>query len=364
MHASTGTLPPIPESPAKAPSARDRIRQITTDITGGLYQLDRELGVFLEEQLRECGGGQPVGDGLWAFFAIVSADGEANALARALLKDAPFAHDVGESEDSAWTLYYVDTANRHLARHWVEDLAAVCTGRLRPAPPACQALVEELPASDMPHRIAQRLVDLLRDEQIAPGIIRDGGILRMMLDRLHTREPLHFAAFHTVLSRHLVDMVQLQAQLIDEDVALFVSMLQGGVSQNPFLQTRQTSAANIHRMLIQFQLINPLDQLRNTARINPYAAFMEITLDGETVMAPMDGSICRLPCTQFAQALRSIRRSLYAGERFEGLNTQAPWMTEGIALPFRFIKQRIGSRQDLTPLEGLYLLERAAEAAS
>lgn len=360
MHALIGTTTSAPGLSSFASTAREKIRQITSDVTGSLHHVDRELAVFLEAQKRECGCRQSVGDGLWALFAILSVDADGNALARALLRDTPFTWESGESEDNAWTLYYVDNANRTSALHWIEDLIALCTGRLRPTAPTHLGLIAEMPASDMPHRIAQRLVDLLHAEEIAPSAIADPALLRMMLDRLHSREPLHFSAFHLVLSHHLVDMVQLQKQLIDEDVALFVSMLQGSVSQNPFYQTRQTAAANIHRELVFFQLINPLDQLRNTAAINPYAAYMEITLDGDTIMAPMDGSTCRLECRHFIDAIRSIRRNLYRGEQFDNLNTHSPWMTEAIALPFRFIKQRIASKPDVTPMVALALLERAA----
>ncbi|MBM3851720.1 MAG: hypothetical protein FJ399_01040 [Verrucomicrobia bacterium] len=49
------------------------------------------------------------------------------------------------------------------------------------------------------------------------------------------------------------------------------------------------------------------------------------------------------------------------GEPFENFDTQSPWVTREIAYPFRFLKQRVATHRDLTVLDTLYMLERAAE---
>jgi hypothetical protein len=69
-----------------------------------------------------------------------------------------------------------------------------------------------------------------------------------------------------------------------------------------------------------------------------------------------------VPRDRFIDAIHAVRRRLYAGEPFDSFDTQAPWMTETIAHPFRYIRQQVTSRSEFTALDTLYMLERATGA--
>jgi hypothetical protein len=322
---------------------------------------DQRLLDFVGPQIQECGGKVEIESGLWVLFAVPAADTEANAIARSLLDGARFAHHVGESADDQWTLYYVDTANRPAAVHWLEDLSKVLAGQIRPPAPATLALIDELIGSDMPHRIAQRLVEMHSRDEISAGIINDPAAVRALLDRLHAREPLFFSAFQSLLANHLVNMAVLLQQMIDEDVGLGNEIVKGSLSQDPFFQSRQNAAANIRTLLLRYHVINPLDQQKNAATTNPYAAFMDIDHGGDQITAQVDGNKVILPRSNFLTAIHAIRRNLYRGEPFESFNTRAPWVNDEIAYSFRFIKQRLEARRDLSAMDGLFMLERAVD---
>lgn len=283
-------------------------------------------------------------------------------IARRLLRDAPFPSHVGESEDQGWALFYVETAHLPVAIHWLHDLAAMLAGEIRPVSPAQQALIHEVIASDKLHRAAKQLAELHACGEVTAGLVCDPGDVRALLDRLHVREPLFFAAFHTLLADGLIDMLTLHRQLIAEDVQLKKEIVKAGLSQDPFLQSRQDATAGIRNVLLAFRIINPLDQQKNHAIANPYAVYLEIVCVGETITAPIDGQSVAAPRADFLHALHSIRRNLYQGEAFASFDTQAPWMDDRIARPFRFIKQLLGSRPELTAMDGLHMLERGVEA--
>src|SRR5687767_14940196 len=101
---------------------------------------DQAILDFLAAQRQEYGGNVEVEPGIWVLFAVNAADAEQNALARSLLDQVGFAHDSGASEDDRWILYYVDTANRLAALHWMEDLHALKSGEIRPVSAAHRAL--------------------------------------------------------------------------------------------------------------------------------------------------------------------------------------------------------------------------------
>ena len=149
--------------------------------------------------------------------------------------------------------------------------------------------------------------------------------------------------------------------MIPEDVRLKNDIVKGGLSRDPFLQSRQDSAAEIRNLLMRFFVINPLDQQKNFAITNPYAAYLEILSAGDQLSAPIDGTTVTVPRGLFITTIREIRRNLYRGEDFSTFDTQASWMTKEIAYPFRFIKQQLDSRRDLIPMDGLYMLERAVD---
>jgi len=320
---------------------------------------DQTLKDFLEPQIRDYGGNVEIDEGLWTLFAVPANDGLATALARALLSEAKFAHDSGLSADDQWMLYYVDNANRWDAIHWLADLTKVLAGEIRPAAPAHRALVDEVVGSDKPHRAAQQLAELHARGEICAGLIAEPATVRALLDRLHQREPLFFSAFLTLLTHHLIDLVVLLQQLIPEDVALKNEIVRGGLSRDPFLQSRQDAAAEIRNVLLQFQLISPIDQQKNTTISNPYAVFLDVVGGVDEISAPIDGTVVMVPRRNFLDAVRTVRRNLYRGESFGSFDTQVPWMTDEIAYAFRFIKQRVDSHRDLAVLDTLYMLERA-----
>ena len=323
---------------------------------------DQILKDFLEPQLRDYGGHVEVDTGLWTLFAVSAHDALANAIARSLLAGVPFAHHSGASEDDQWTLYYVDTANRAAALHWLDDLTKILAGAVRPPTPINRALITGIVASDKPHRMAQQLSDLHTRGEISAGIFCDPQLVRSLLDRLHQREPLFFSAFLTLLTHHLIDLVVLLKQLIPEDVALKNEIVKGALSRDPFLQSRQDAAAEIRNALLRFQLINPIDQQKNTAITNPYAVYLDVVVNGDQLSAPIDGVVMTVPRKNFLGALHAIRRNLYRGEQFASFDTQVPWMTDEIAYAFRFIKQSVDSHHELMPMDTLYMLERAVEA--
>lgn len=320
---------------------------------------DDHIRDFLAAQSRDHGGKIEIDENLWALFAVPSTDSLAGALARSLLSVAPFAHDSGVSADEAWTLYYVDTANRPAAIDWLGALPALLAGEIRPVSMAQRALIHEVRDSAAPHRAAQRLGELHDRGEISAGLVREPAVVRALLDRLHQREPLFFSALLVLLNHHLVDLVVLLRQLIPEDVELKNEILQGGISRDPFLQSRQSAAAEIRNHFIRFRLINPLDQQKNTAITNPYAVFMEILVSGDHVLLPIDGVTVPVPREHYVRAIHSIRRGLYRGGEISQFDPHSLWVTREIAHPFRFLKQRIETRRDLTVMDALCLLERA-----
>lgn len=323
---------------------------------------DQTLLRFLGPQLREHACTTEIDRGLWLLFAVPAADLEANAIASSLLSQAPFAHDAGVSEDDRWMIYFVNSDNRWPATQWLDDLAKLTAGEIRPVPAAHRALARELCASDKPHRLAQQLAALHDQGEIRAGLYRDPALVRALLDRLHQHEPLFFAAFLNLLNHHLIDLVVLLRQLLPEDVTAVNDLLRTGLSADPFLQTRQDAAAEIRSTLLRFQLINPIDQQKNTAIKNPYAVYLEVVSEGDQIIAPIDGVAVSVSRVNYLNAIHAIRRNLYRGGDFGTFDTQAPWMNETIAHPFRFIKQRVDGHRELTPFDALYMLERAVEA--
>lgn len=314
---------------------------------------------FLGTQLRDHAARTEIAPGRWLVFAVEAADLVGNQHAVELLDDSGLPHDVGATEDDGWLLYHVDDATRPGALFWLEDLGQRIEGRIRPVAPAHQTLLHGLLDSTMPHRVAQQLAAAHAGGALRAGAADDPMLVRALLDRLHQREPLFFTAFHTLLAAHLVDMVVLFGQLISEDVQLKNEIVAAGLSRDPFLQSRQDATAGIRNLLIQFHVINALDQHKSPAGTNPYAAFLDLVTDGASVHATVDGHVAEVPRADFLDAVHSIRRGLDGGGQLAALDTRVPWMHDRIARPFRFIKQLLAARPELTPLDGLYMLERA-----
>ncbi|MBI4622558.1 MAG: hypothetical protein HY736_04955 [Verrucomicrobia bacterium] len=322
---------------------------------------DKRLLAFLGPQLRDFGGKVEIDPDLWVLLAVETADEESNELARWLLAGARFPSGSGPSEDDRWTLYYVNTVDRAEAVHWLDETSKVASGQIRPTSPAQRTLIRELARSGMPHRVAKELAEQHARGKLSAGSVQEPDVMRALLDRLHFREPLFYSALQTLLNDHLIDMIALHRQLIAEDLSLEDEIGPGALSRDPFLKTGQIAAVEIRNVLIRFHIINPLDQGTNTVSTNPYQAYMEIIREGGRIMAPIDGNTIALPRQSFVDAIHATRRNLYWGSAFSKLDSHAPWMREEIAYSFRFIKQRLESRRDLSPIDGLYMLERAVE---
>ncbi len=257
------------------------------------------LAAFLAPQRRDYGGEYELGDGLWAMFVIPADDANSNALARDLLATAPFPYESGATEDDQHQLYYVTTENRHAAGHWLDDLSRTATGEVRPVALEDLHAIDEVLHSDKPHRAARQLADRHAAGTLPAGLIRRTENVRALLDRLHGREPLFYGALQLLLEHHLIDMLVLHRQLIGEDVALLNEIVKGGLSRDPFLQTRQDATGEIRRHLLAFRIINPMDQLKNATLGNPYAAYLEVAVSGSRVIAPVDGIKTELTAEDF-----------------------------------------------------------------
>ena len=314
---------------------------------------------FLKSQLRECGGNVEIEPGIWALFAIKSEDVGKNALVLSMLDQAGFAYASGESHDEQLTIYYVDNTNRQSAVHWLEDQIKQAAGEIREVTPTQLALVNGVCTSDHPHREARQLASLHTSGEITAGVVRTPLGVRQLLDRLHAREPLYYSAFLTLLKHNLIDMLELFRQLIVEDLGLFNEIVKGALSQDPFLQSRQDATGEVRNILISFHIINPMDQLKNVGITNPYTAYLEVAVSGDEIIAPIDGIKVPINRKLLLQAIYTIRRNMYVGESFQSFHTQSPWITEEIAYPFKFIKQLLHEKSELTPLDALYMLERA-----
>lgn len=314
---------------------------------------------FLLAQSRNYGGKDEIEPGHWMLFAIKNSDEDSSELARSLLAEVDFPIESGQSEDDLYTIHYVETAHRAAAIYWLDNLIKTNSGKILPPSPEQRALIRELSQSDKPHRVAQQLATMHTEGKIHAGLVSTPNDVRGLLDRLHLREPLFFSALNTLLEHHLVDMIVLFQKLIDEDLNLQNEIVKSSLSRDPFLQTRQDATADIRNVLIRFFVISPMDQLKNTGISNPYAAHLDVSYSHGHIKASIDGINCVITREDYLHAIHSIRAQLYRGEAFETFDTQTPWMTPEIALPFRYIRERLTQRHDLTPLDALYMLERA-----
>jgi len=322
---------------------------------------DHRLQNFLAQQVQRFGGKLEVEPNHWALFILPATDAADNAVAQELLATASFAHDAGASEDDAWMIYYVRTEHRPAAVFWLDDLHRIVSGQVRLLTPAQEALLNHVLTSDMPHRMARNIADLHTKGEISAGAIRHPQTVRALLDRLHAREPLFFSAFQILLESHLIDMLVLYRSLIDEDIRLENDLTLGAISQDPFYQKRQSAAAQIRNLLIKFQIINPLDQQKQTGATNPYASFTDTKFKGDEIIMRIMGVDMTASRRDFITAIRLMRKNMYLGAKAESMTTQAPWITDVTAHPLRLIKQQMDSNREISALVWLYMLERAAD---
>jgi hypothetical protein len=292
-------------------------------------------------------------------FAVEAGDAEANALARAMLIDVPFAYEAGTSEDDQWSLTCVNEANRAAALYWLEDWQKRVAGEIRPVTAEHRALIRQLAGSAMSHRVALQLAELHGRGEVPAGCINEPAFMRLLIDRWHLRGSLALQMFRTLLTHHLIDLVVLLKELLPEDVDLLQDVVMDDSSIDPFDCNRREGAGEVRELLTRFHVISTLDQQINTGITNPYASFVDLACKEDRVIVPVDGAMVRLRHDHFLEAIRAIRRQLYAGAEFANLTTLDGWVTDSMALPFRFIKQRLVARGDIAPLDWLYIIERA-----
>ena len=322
---------------------------------------DEDILHFLTPQVRDHGGQAEMEGGLWPIFVVAMNDARGNEIARELLAGAGISHESGESADDRWMLYYVTTERLPDALFWLEDLSRFVSGEVRPVHSLHQQLIDEVCESPAPHRAARRLAEAHERSEVSAGLISKPATVRAFLDRLHRVEPLYFSAFQMLLSHHLFDLLVLQRRLIAEDLVLKNEIVGHGRSQDPFLQIRQDAAREIHGSLLRYEVIKANVPWKNGVLANPYADYMQLVTEGKSIVVLMDGATTRLSRADYLRAIRMTRRKLYAGEAFSSFNTQVPWITGEMAAPFRFIRQRIDSRSELSTMDSLYMLERAVE---
>lgn len=322
---------------------------------------DEDIIQFLTPQVRYHAGQAEMEGGLWPIFVVAMNDARGNAIARELLAGADIAHEFGESADDCWMLYYVTTERLPAALFWLEDLSRFVEGELRPIHPIHQRMIDEVCESPAPHRAARRLAEAHKRNEVSAGLISKPATVRTFLDRLHWAEPLYFSAFQMLLSHHLFDLLVLQRRLIAEDLALKNDILRDARSPDPFLQIRQDAAREIHGSLLRYEVIKSNVPWKNGELTNPYANFMQLVIEGDLIVVLMEGETTRLVRADYLRAIRMTRRKLYAGEAFSSFINQSDLVTGEMEAPFRFIRQRIESRSELSTMDSLYMLERAVE---
>ena len=320
-----------------------------------------KLRIMLDEQRADYGGNEEIAPGCWAVFAVEKEDETLRMVIDALLATASFPFKTGESEDDAWVLHYVDEAHRPAARYWVDDLIRVLDGRARKPNPEDKARIEALLTSPMPHRIARELADRAKIGELPPGAISDRATVRAMLDRSQRQEPMFLTAMLMVLEAHLIDLKTLFESLDRNDIALSNSLTQGGLSQDPFIQSRQNAAAGIRDFLVQHRILNPLDQQKHSDVENPYMALTEMRREGRDFVLRVDGRDHTSMGSHVIETIQKVRRQIYRGITLPEIGTKAPWATEDRAFPLRFIIERGEARREIPPLLWLYILERAMD---
>jgi hypothetical protein len=321
-----------------------------------------KLRIMLDEQRADYGGNEEIAPGCWAVFAVEKTNETHRIVIDALMATATFAYQTGESQDDAWILHYVDSADRATARYWIDDLIRVLDGRARQPNPSDKERIKNLLNSPMPHRIARELADRAATGELPPGAISDRSTVRAILDRSRRQEPVFLAAILTILEAHLIDLKTLFDAIEPEDIALSNSLTQGGLSQDPFMQTRQTAAAGIREFLVINRILNPLNQQKHTDVQNPYVELTELRHDGRDFILRIDGRDHNSLGSHVIETIQKVRRQIYRGITFPQIGTKAPWVTDEKAFPLRFIVERGDARREIAPLLWLYMLERAMES--
>lgn len=143
-------------------------------------------------------------------------------------------------------LYFVTGDPLAATVFWLEDLDRFVSGKVRPVHPQHQALVDATCASSAP-RWASGFGGTPRSGRSRGGFdpkARDSaGIFGPFAPCLVAV----FSAVQTLLTHHFFDFVVLQRRLIAEDRSLKKNkIVSGGRSQDPFLQSRQDVAREIH----------------------------------------------------------------------------------------------------------------------
>ena len=321
---------------------------------------ENRLLEFIEQQIEDIDTESEIAPGYWALFAHPTGEEEPKVLCDAILENAPFPFETGLSGDEDWLIYYIATPAKSTARHWLNDTRHILSGRLREPSPIQTDALKSLLESPMAHRIARQIATQFDAGAFPLGGLRDPRLVRSLLDRVHVREPLFLAALHTLMEHHLVDLLVLNQQLIEEDLQVLNDLTKGSVSQDPFFQSRQVSVSGIRDLMIQGKIINPLDQQKHSDLKNPYSSIVDLRAHGDDVLLRIDGIDQTINRAAFIKSIREIRSRCYLGETVSNMGTNAPWVTEANAYSLRFVQQRVIARPETSSLHWLYMLERAA----
>ncbi|WP_221030389.1 hypothetical protein [Actomonas aquatica] len=321
---------------------------------------ETHLKTFLAEQLADYGAEMEIAPGCWALMAFERHDSDADLLARAVLETASFPWTAGCSDDDAWIIFYVRSAEQATARHWLDHLLRWLDGRPPEPSPAHLAELRSLYDSPMPHRVARGLVVAAQQGELPPALARTSADVRALLDRLHRQEPTFLSALLLLLENHLIDLLELYRVLTQDDLDIINELTSGNVSQDPFLLNRQTAASGLRRHLIDAKILNPLDQRKHTEATNPYAQIVRLRAqtDGR-VLLRMDGNDQPTTATSLHESLLKIRQRENRGIDALAPGSRAPWAVDDRAYHLRFVRNLIAEHPHLRPADVLHMVERA-----
>ncbi len=324
---------------------------------------ETHLRSFITEQLSDYGAEMEIANDAWALLAVPRADADADFIARGVMENATFPWKIGSSDDDAWTIFYVDTATRATARHWLDHQHRWLEGQPFQPSPTQLAEIATLVESAMPHRVARALVDAAARGELPPAVIRTAAEIRALLDRLHRQEPTFLAAVLLLVEHHLIDLLELYRTLEQEDLDILNELTQGNVSNDPFLLNRQTAAAGLRRQLIDLKILNPLDQRKHTEAANPYQQITRLRRQADgRVLLRIDGIDQSVDAASFRESLVKIRQRENRGIDSLTPDSRTPWATDERAYHLRFLRQLCAQHPRLRTADLLHMIDRALDA--
>src|SRR5690606_3223637 len=98
-----------------------------------------------------------------------------------------------------------------------------------------------------------------------------------------------------------------------------------------------------------------------TAVKNPYAIMTDIEVHGDRVSVRIDGTEKQVDVAVMLEGIRLLRRAIYAGDDPQDTESRTPWSSDVAASPTRVLKNHFVTHPEITPLDWLYMFERAIE---